>query len=144
MPYYTCVLGDAYGRRTVKRLEVEEQALLVDYLAVALAVATDLEAVTDLQLIRMDLTLSMEQSFDVTAGANVDVGGTFSGYIDGGDGKKASHKVPSIKAALVDPDGSIPIEGAVSDYLDNFLTAGDLMLSDGETISAWISGTLDR
>lgn len=144
MPYFHVVLADSYGRQTRKRIEVETQTLLGDYENVANALAADLQNVTDLQLLRIDLVVSMAESFAGVAGSNIDVGATFSGYLQGGDGKKASLKLPGIKASLVASDGTVPITGNVSDYLDNWLTAGDLMLSDGETISAWISGSLDK
>jgi len=144
--YFSLTLVDAYGRQTSKRIEVEPQALLGDYATLAAAIASDIQAVTDLGLVTMTVTLPMSQAFAVTAGGNVDVGATFSGYVYGGDGKKASWKLPGIKAAKVDPDGSIDItEADVEDVLERFLQAsGDLLLSDGEQISSWISGALDK
>lgn len=146
MPYLSCTFVDSFGRITRKRIEIEEQVLLADYQTVAGAVANELDPITDLGLLRMDLILSMGESFAVTAGANVDVGATFSGYIDGGAGKKASHKVPGFKTSLVDTDGSIDLTQAdVDAYLDLFLAAGGYCeLSDGEQISSWISGSLDK
>ena len=145
MPILSLTMADSYGRQTVKRVEMETQVDIATYGLVADAFVAALQAVTDLELVRCDLILrGISDGFAVTAGANVDVGATFSGYIEGGDGKKASHKVPGIKASLVDPDGSIPLTGVVGTYLAEFETAGDFELSDGETISAWIRGVLDR
>jgi hypothetical protein len=146
MPYFSLSFVDAYGRQASKRIEVEELTLLADYQAAATAIAGDLAAITDLGLLRMDLVISMGEDFAVTAGANRDTGATFSGYLYGGEGKKASWKLPGIKPAKVDADGSIDItDTEVKAMLDRFLQAsGNLMLSDGEQIDSWISGTLDR
>jgi hypothetical protein len=146
MPFFSLSLVDAFGRRTTKRIEVETQILLADYQAIATDVAGKLDAITDLQLVRMDLVLSMGETFDVVAGANVDVGGTFTGRIDGGEGKQASHKVPGFKLGKVDPDGTIDLTDAdVDAYLDLYLAAGGtLLLSDGEQMEAWVKGHLDR
>ena len=146
MPFFSVHLVDAYGRQMRKLIEVATQILLADYETIAGNYATALAAVTDLGLTKIDLLLSMDESFAVTAGANRDVGATFSGYTEPMTGKKASLKLPTIKAALVDPDGSVPIAGAVDTYLDLWLQSETppLRLSDGETINAWIAGTLDK
>jgi len=124
---------------------MKSQVDLIGYIAVAGAFGTALEAVTDLGLVRADLIIeSIADPFDVTAGANVDVGATFVGYIQDGNGKKASHKLPGVKDAFRDGTGGIPITGAIQTYLNQFLTAGDWRLSDGQTIASWIKGKLDK
>ena len=141
----SCTLADAYGRTTHRVYEMDTIVLLADYIIAAGAFKTALAAVTDLQLVRCDLVLpGIVEGFAVTAGANVDVGATFSGYIQDGDGKKASMKLPGIKASLVDADGSVDITGAIATWLGEFEDGEDFMLSDGEQIDAWIKGTLDR
>lgn len=144
--YFSFTLVDAYGRTTSKRIEVESQALLGDYQTLCTALVADLQAVTDLGLVRAEVTIPMTDSFAVTAGANVDVGATFSGWLYGALGKKASWKLPGIKAAKVNADGTIDIaEADIEDVLERFLQAsGDLRLSDGEQIESWIAGALDK
>lgn len=144
--YFSFTFIDSQGRTTSKRIEVEPQTLLGDYATLAAAIADDLEAVTDLGLVSCSVTIPIAESFAVTAASNIDVGATFSGYIAGGLGKKASWKLPGIKMALTDGVGGVPITQAdVEDVLERFLTgAGDLMLSDGEQISEWLSGSLDK
>lgn len=146
MPKYSLTLIDAYGRTTSKLLEVEEQALLADYVTLAGALMTELAAITDLGLVRMDLIIPIDESFAVTAGANKDTGGTFSGYLDAVPFKKASLKVPGIKPSKVAGDGTIPLDDVdVAAWLARYEAgAGDLMLSDGEQIDTWLSGTLDK
>jgi len=126
---------------------MEHQALHADQVAVAVAFSTALEAVTDLALVRADIIYqAVDEGFAAQAGSNVDVGATFSGVLYDADGEKASFKIPGIKAALVDPDGSIPLTGAVATALAFFVNATpfDLYLSDGETIDHWLAGSLDK
>jgi hypothetical protein len=139
-------LVDAYGRTTKRIIGMEDQALLADYETAAAALLTDLAAVSDLGVVKADLIINVSgaEQTDPVAGANVDVGGTFSGWIALGDGKKASLKVPGIKPALVSADGTIPIVDDVADYLANWETTGDFNLSDGEQIDSWIRGALDK
>lgn len=145
---YSFTLVDDYGRITHRTFEADQVALLADQITALENVINQLAAVTDLGLVRADLVyVGAGTGFAVTAGANVDVGATFSGYIEAGNGKKASTKVPGIKAALVDPDGSIPLDDAdMEDWLELFVhdTPNSLFLSDGEDIDYWIRGTLDK
>lgn len=145
--YLSLTFQDSYGRRTRKLIEMEHQALHADQVAVAVAFSTALEAVTDLALVRADIIYqAVDAGFDAVAGSNIDVGATFSGVLYDSDGEKASFKLPGIKASLVDPDGSVPLTGVVGTALAFFVetTPYDLMLSDGETIDSWLSGTLDK
>lgn len=146
MPWLSLTYVDDYGRTTKRLIECEAQATLAEYEGIATAFGAAAQAVTDLGLIRIDLILdTLVEGFVVTAGANVDTGATFSGFITGGDGKKASHKLPGVKPGLVSADGSVDIENEfIAAYLAQFLAAGALQLSDGETIASWIRGTLDR
>ena len=143
--YLSLTMGDDYGRTTSRRFEMIQQSTIGEYITAIEAFLTQLAAVTDLSVIRADLVvLAAGTAFAVTAGANVDVGATFSGLVEDGDGKKASMKVPGIKASLVSADGSVPITGAVAAWLGNFEDGEDWQLSDGEYIEAWIKGALDR
>lgn len=145
--FLSLTFEDSYGRRTRKLVEMEHQALHADQVAVAVAFSTALEAVTDLGLVRADIIYqAVDPGFDPTAGSNIDVGATFSGVLYDADGEKASLKIPGIKAALVDPDGSVPLTGAVGAALAFFVQATpfDLLLSDGETIDHWLAGSLDK
>lgn len=138
-------LVDAYSRTTTKVFEIDDAATVAEYQAVATDVVGKIEDVTDCGVTRVDLVLKgIGAGFDVTPGANVDVGATFTGWVAGGNGKKASVKVPSIKPALVDPDGSVPLSGVVATWLAEYEEANDLYCSDGEHIDAWIRGSLDK
>ena len=145
MAKLSVTLSDAYGRTTKRVYGMETQVLLADYEASVASFVTALEGVTDLALDRADLIIPQTSApFAVTAGANVDVGGTASGYIEGGNGKKASMKIPGVKASLVAADGSIAVTGATATWLAFFEDADDFNLSDGEQIASWIRASLDR
>ena len=124
---------------------MEDQALLADYVAAASSFLGALQAVTDLGVVRADLIIPHPtEGWAATAGSNVDTGGTFVGFIEDGNGKKASHKLPGVKPSTVDTDGSIPITGVIDTYLSEFEDGEDFNLSDGEQIDTWIRGALDR
>lgn len=145
MPIVSVTLGDAYGRTTSKRFEIATQADLAAYSASAAALITDLEAVMDLGVRRVDLLIEIPgQESDPVALSNVDRGATFSGYLTSGNGKKGSLKLPGITLSLVNSDGSVPLTGAIATYLGNFEAAGDYLISDGETVDSWIAGVLDK
>jgi len=145
MPYLSVSMIDSMGRTTKRTYEMDTQSTLADYITAATSFVAALEDVTDLGAIRVDLVITaLVEGFDVTEGANVDVGATFSGLIEGGNGKRASMKVPAIKSSLVNADASVPITGVVAAFLGEFEDGEDFKLSDGEQISSWLKGTLDR
>lgn len=137
-------MDDAYGRTTTRVYGMEDEALLATLQTSAATFLTALEAVTDLGVVKANFIIPVTSpEFAETAGANVDVGGTASGWIDAGM-KKASLKIPGIKPALVGSDGSIAIAGATATFLAEFESAADFNLSDGEQIDTWIRAALDR
>jgi len=147
--FLSLTLRDSYGRETSKRLEFQDKLLLADYVLNANQMMADLQAITDLEIVRASMVLTDGLSIPGggTEGSNVDVGGTFSGMITAGDGKKASHKVPGIKATYVGNAGVIdPTQGDVATYLNHFVdgSTDDFYVSDGETIDEWITGSLDK
>lgn len=137
-------MDDAYGRTTKRVYGMEDEALLANLQISAAALLTALQAVTDLGVVKANFIIPVtDPAFAETAGANCDVGATASGWVDAGM-KKASMKIPGIKAALVDSDGSVPITAVVATFLALFEDAADFNLSDGEQIEAWIRAALDR
>lgn len=146
MPWISLTMVDAYERTTKKLLELEPQADLATYGTVIQGIVDDIENASDLGVTRVDLILdAIATGHSAQAGSNVDVGGTMQCYTAAGNGKKASFKLPGIKAAFIENDGSIDIEDPVIEaLLDNFLAAGVLRLSDGEVAASWIGGHLDR
>jgi hypothetical protein len=145
MPLVSVTLVDAFGRTTNRRYELEPQLDLATYETVVADYVADLLAVTDLGLVKADLILpQLGLGSTPEVGANVDVGATFSGLLEGDEGKKASIKLPGIAMVNVNPDGSVPITGVVEEWLGNFETGGVFLLSDGESIESWLAGALDR
>jgi hypothetical protein len=147
--YLSLTLRDGYGRETSKRLEFQDQVLLADYVLNANAMITSLNAITDLEIVRASMVLQDGLSLPAKdpAGSNVDVGATFVGEIEGGGGKKASHKVPGIKMAKVGAQGTIDVTDVdVAGYLNHFVdgSTDDFYVSDGEEIDVWLAGSLDK
>jgi hypothetical protein len=145
-PYATFMFTDHFGRIKRKTIQYDSQATLVDYQAVTTALSAALDAVTDLELTKVELTLPQTGTFDEDSESNRDVGATFSGVLYNKDGAKASLKIPGIKLSLVQADGTIDVEGATVAALLAFFvetTPYDCLLSDGETIDHWVSGSLD-
>jgi len=137
-------LDDAYGRTTKRLYGMEDEALLADYQTNAAAFITALTAVTDLGCVKGTILIPVTSpEFAETAGANVDVGATASGWIDAGM-KKGIMRIPGIKAALVSADGSVDITTVVATFLALFESAAKFNLSDGEQIDTWIRAALDR
>ena len=137
-------MDDAYGRTPTRVYGMEDGALLATLQASGAAHLAALAAVTDLGCVKANFIIPLTNpAFAETAGANVDVGATASGWVDGGM-KKASMKIPSIKPALVAADGSVAITGVVATFLALFEDAADFNLSDGEQIESWIRAALDR
>jgi len=137
-------LDDAYGRTTARTYGMEEVTTLAQMQTDAAELLTALEAVTDLGCVKATISFEVTSpEFAETAGGNVDVGATFSGWVTAGQ-KKASMKIPGIKPALVAADGSVAISGATATFLALFESADVYNLSDGEQIDTWIAGSLDR
>jgi len=145
MAKLSCTMNDAYGRTTNRVYGMEDQVLLADYVTAYTAALAALEAVTDLGLAKCDLIIPVTGlGWSPIALANVETGGTASGWIDSDLGKKASMRIPGVKLSLVGADGTISITGVVATFLALFETAGDFTLSDGETIESWIRAALDK
>lgn len=135
---------DAYGRTTNRVYGMETEALLADLQTNAAAFITAVTAVTDLGCVKANIIVPVtDPTFAETAGANVDVGATASGWVDAGM-KKASMKIPGIKASFVAADGSVAITAAIATFLALFEDAAKFNLSDGEQIESWIRASLDR
>lgn len=137
-------LDDAYGRTTHRTYGMEEETTLAQMQTDAAELLAALEAVTDLGCVKASISFDVTSpEFAETAGANVDTGATASGWITDGM-KKGSMKIPGIKAASVESDGSVLIAGGVATFLALFEDADVFNLSDGEQIDTWIRASLDR
>jgi hypothetical protein len=139
----TLVMRDSFERHTRKRLETETDVLATAQAAVG-GLLTDLGPCTDLTVEHVvfsfkdtGLTLAGEAS------SNVDQGATFRGRV--GTGELASLKIPGFPLSKVGANGFIDLDDEdVAALLDNWEGAGAFTLSDGESISEWIEGELDK
>jgi hypothetical protein len=102
----------------------------------------DLAGLTGAEILEHSVALKTQYSDAVSAGANIDAGITLSCELT--DGGKAPLRVPAPITSVVNPDGTVDITNVlVSDFVDNWIS-GNFLLSDGETVSALLSGKLDR
>lgn len=145
MPNYsvTFTLVDAYDRTTTKTFEsivlVDEAAAL----AAASALAADLAALTELNILYYTIGQRVVYSDVVVPGANVDEGVTFT--LRKADNYKGSIKVPGPINAIFQSDGSVVLSNAiVVDFIANFLAGGNWTFSDGEQASELLRGVLDK
>lgn len=142
MPTYavTFKLVDAYGREGLKTFETVEIDQPTAVIAAA-AMATDLAALTEMELLQHTVKEVVLDTDTADAGANKDEGATFS--VRKADNQKGIVKVPAPVQAVRNTDGTIDISHvAVTDFMGNFIT-GNWVISDGETVISTLGGTLD-
>lgn len=137
----TITLQDSFDRSSTKRFEGD----FLDFAAASAAVVllvSDLDALSEAQVIRYTVGQKSDYSGSLVAGANLDAGITLSVMKD--DNEKATLKVPAPALSVVNADGTVDITDAlVTDYTDNW-TAGTWTVSDGEGVASLLSGKLDR
>jgi len=139
---YSVSLVDGYNRYASKRWE-GLATVLATAVTNASGLLADFLAVTDLGTTMETFTSQVATSNAATAGANVDAGATLHCRLD--NGKAYALKIPAIKPALVNPDGSIDIAAAaITDFVANFETGGQYRVSEGNYITAILYGELDR
>lgn len=146
-PYATFIFGDSHGRTKRKSVQLQTQATLVDYQAVITAFSSALDAIIDLECVKIELTLPATGTFAGEAESNVDVGATFSGVLYNKQGMKASFKVPGVTPSYANEAGEISVADAdIAAVLAFFVNATpyDAYVSDGETIDHWVKGSLDK
>jgi hypothetical protein len=107
------------------------------------AYLTALNAISDAGWSKQDYLASGVVTQSPTAGANRDVGATLKVTLD--NGKHYALKIPMIKATLLDAGGNVDIaDEDVLAYIALFETGGKLRVSEGNFITAVLSGSLDK
>ena len=143
MPIYdlTFTLRDDFTRETTRSFQVDA----VDFDAAstgASAFASDYAALSMASILKFVLKESTEYTDVIETDANIDEGVTFSWQTT--PSKKAPSKVPAPIKAIFNADGSVDLTHvAVSAYASHYL-GGFVLISDGETATALLSGKLDK
>lgn len=136
-------LRDSNNYITRKKVELEATTLAQAKTDMA-AWATDFAAVSDLGI--DVITYSERDTAELTspgAGSLTDIGATFVGLV--ASGERVTVKVPGFKVALIGDNGQIDPAGTeVAAFLANYEAAGAMTCSDGETVSSWVGGSIDR
>lgn len=136
-------LIDDGGRLT--RVGIELQGLdAASILTAAAGVVADLDAVTNLGVVKADVAFPLSGvASAAAAGSNTDVGGKARGVSDV-DGKTVVLRLPDPIAAAINADYTIDLTNlTVVAYIENFETGGSAFLSDGEQVTSWRYATLD-
>lgn len=135
-------LVDGYGRSASKRFE-GTQTLLADAITDGDALWDLFAAVSDMGSSNQAYTQNVAAIVAAGAGANVDAGATIHCRLN--NGKGYAFKIPAIKPALVNADGSIDIAAAaITNFIAQFQVGGNYTVSEGNTVAAILYGELDR
>lgn len=144
MPLFpaTFTLLDAYARKTTRSFLLDAADFATAQTDLA-AFAVSFQNITMCQLIESRLADQQFYAGVPSGGANVDEGATFSVLLDT-PGKKAAIQVPAPIEAARNPDGSIDLANvAIAAYIAHY-TSGSVTASDGETVTSFVSGRLDK
>lgn len=138
----TVTLVDSLNTQVTKRYECEASTLAQAAIDMT-GLITDLEAISDLGIVSINYSeKDVTEASAAAEDSNVDVGATFRVRL--ADGGVASHKVPGFPIAKVGGNRAIdPDDADVAAYFENFEAAGAFTLSDGEVITAVLSGQFD-
>lgn len=133
---------DDYGRTLGKGVETLDTVIATAITHVG-AYLTALNAVSDAGWSKQDYLAAGVVTQAPGAGANRDVGATLKVTLD--NGKHYPFRIPMPKAAIINADGSVDVADAdVLALIALFETAGYLRVSDGNFITAVLSGSLDK
>jgi hypothetical protein len=138
----TITLEDSLHSLVSKRVEMETSVLADAQTAIA-GLVTDLEAVTDLGVVSVTYTYKdLGEASAAAEGSSIDAGATFRLRLD--NGKVASYKIPGFPISKASGGRVIATDDSdVVAYFDNFKDAGDFKISEGNVMTAILSGTLD-
>lgn len=139
----TVILIDSLNRQVRKVYETTD-TVLADAKTHVAAMVAELEAVTDLGVVSVSYT-DQDDSLASAAAANSNTreGATFRVRLD--NGKVGVHKIPGFPISKADSDGNIPVSDAdVAAYFTNFESGESFRLSDGQYITAVLSGKMDK
>jgi len=135
-------LIDDYGRSMTKGVETVE-TLIASAITDVGAYLTALNAVSDAGWQKQDYLAAGVVTQAPTAGANRDTGATLKVVLD--NGKNYAFKIPMIKASLLNASGDVDVaDEDVLALIALFETAGKLRVSEGNFITAVLSGSLDK
>lgn len=142
-------LEDAYGRTTRKQFKTEDISGVdvgAEYLVAQGFATTFLAAlgnISEANILYYNLGRDVTYSDTVDAGANVDEGMTALARKT--NNKLVVIKVPAPVNAIFNPDGTLDITDAlVTAYTNHFIATAGFTISDGENITALVSGRLDK
>lgn len=142
-------LRDSYKRKTRKTYYTEDITgadVGAEFLAAQTAagdLATDLAALSEMEILYYNVGLKTVYSDTADADANVDEGVTFT--VEKADNEDATVKVPAPIPGIFNVDGTVDMtNAAVTAFLSNFQAGGSFTISDGEKAVNLVKGRLDK
>lgn len=143
MPIFQLALSyvDAYQRRGTKSFELDA----IDYPTALTNAGTfvgELANAMMADILKYSVATEVVYTDSVDALANKDEGITIS--CDLGGGKTAALKIPTPVKSYIDPDGTVDMTNAIITALESTYIAGEVLISDGETVLDFLSGKLDK
>jgi hypothetical protein len=133
---------DDYGRSLTKGVETVETVIATAITDIG-AYLTALHAVSDAGWQKQDYLAAGVVSQAPGAGANRDTGATIKVTLD--NGKNYAFRIPMPAASIINVDGSVDVGDAdVLALIALFETGGKLRVSDGNYVTAVLSGSLDK
>lgn len=138
----TFTLQDAYSRRTTRRL-ANDRALLADAQTDATAMIAILEALSGCSVVKVGVSAPTTYATSPEAGSNLDAGATIHARLN--NGKLYPIHIPAYDPAKVNADGSVDLADEDLGDLETALqSGGHWTISEGNTVTAFESGELDR
>lgn len=138
----TFTLRDAYGRSTTRRL-TNTQALYADAVTDTATMLGYLEALSGCAVVKTAIATVATYATSPASGSNIDAGATIHARLD--NGKLAPIHIPAVEATLVNTDGSLKLgETAVTNLETALGSGGDWTMSEGNSVTDFASGELDR
>lgn len=143
--FLNVVYEDEDFRQTKKRFRMNATTLTQAEIDAPTCI-TAFENVTKSEIRKWSLKQETESAIAAAVGSNIDAGMTIKAQLAGRT-NKTSLKLPDPVAAVIASGGIVDVDGVLMQAVfDLFDTAGTplLKISDGELLSAFISGTKDK
>lgn len=135
-------LRDAYSRTTTRRM-TNTRADMADAITDTNDMVGYLEALTGCAIVKTDICKVATLESSPEAGSNLDAGATIHARLN--NGKLAPVRIPAFAASLLNADGSVKLdEDAVTDLETALGSGGHWTISEGNTVTNFESGELDR
>jgi hypothetical protein len=141
--FTTLTIEDTYGRTKSKRVEMVTSDAAQAEIDMGVIISTYANVMNGF-VRKAVMNGALEFAGAVPAGVNIDTGMTISCQL-AGRSARAALKVPTPDPAVINADGTVNLADVNVAALEAlYQAAGIARLSDGEAITGFVSGTLDK